>query len=157
MNLDQYKGPAAAYTHEHDAPVNVNREYKENLTFGQKTADIFVKSMGTWKFFIFQALFFTAWILVNTIQIMWNLFDPYPYQLMNLGMSVEAAFTAPIMLMSQNRQVAKDRMLAEETYNVNVKNEAELRIIMEQQAAHDDLMIHLLSQKGDTYDTNKHG
>jgi uncharacterized membrane protein len=72
--------------------------------------------------------------------------DPYPFILLNLALSFQAAYAAPIIMMSQNRQAAKDRLMAEQDYLVNTKAEEELKAVMQHLEAQDDLMLDLLHQ-----------
>lgn len=107
---------------------NVLRDLSEELTFGQKMADAVAAFGGSWAFI---GIFFSVlviWIVLNSY-ILLNLnksFDPYPYILLNLVLSMLAAIQAPIILMSQNRQAYKDRMRAEHDYEVNLKAELEI-------------------------------
>ncbi|MCG6533639.1 MAG: DUF1003 domain-containing protein [Syntrophales bacterium LBB04] len=111
-------------------PISTNlvQGIAEQLTLGQKLADKVASFGGSW---IFISLFFTAmilWIILNSF-ILINLkgaFDPYPYILLNLVLSMLAAIQAPIIMMSQNRQAYKDRLSAEHDYEVNLKAELEI-------------------------------
>lgn len=76
--------------------------------FGEKAADAITLGMGTWKFIIGQALFTATWIILNSIHGWTGAWDSYPYVLLNLVYSFQAGFTGPILLLSQNRQVARD-------------------------------------------------
>ena len=108
---------------------DVLTEHEESLTFGQRMADRVAAFGGSW---IFILLFFGVmilWIAINSyVLIQWNrhIFDPYPYILLNLVLSMMAAIQAPIIMMSQNRQAAKDRLDATHDYEVNLKAELEI-------------------------------
>ena len=108
---------------------DVLTEHEESLTFGQHMADRVAAFGGSW---IFILLFFGVmilWIAINSyVLIQWNrhIFDPYPYILLNLVLSMMAAIQAPIIMMSQNRQAAKDRLDATHDYEVNLKAELEI-------------------------------
>lgn len=116
---------------------NINLEFDRKLTFGEKLSDKLADFAGSW-FFICSFAFLTlSWITVNSILIIKKPFDPYPYILLNLMLSCLAAIQAPFILMSQNRQEAKDRMQAEYDYRVNLKAELEIRTLHEK-------MDHLL-------------
>lgn len=107
---------------------NTNREFDDKLTFGQQFADRIAAFVGSWPFIIlFIALLF-AWIVFNTLLMAraGKTFDPYPYILLNLMLSMVAALQAPLIMMSQNRQAAKDRFEAEHDYEVNLKAELEI-------------------------------
>jgi uncharacterized membrane protein len=106
---------------------NFNQEYDSHLTLGQRTADKVADFGGSWGFI---SLFFgviIVWIAVNSTVILARPFDPYPYILLNLGLSLLAAIQAPIIMMSQNRQEARDRLRAESDYKVNLKAEIEVQ------------------------------
>jgi uncharacterized membrane protein len=146
FNSKTYEGPAAKYSHDGDDPKNVNIEFKEQLTIGQKTADMVAKIVGSWKFILVQSAFFIFWMIIN-IMLAANYFinseswDPYPFILLNLMLSFEAAYTGPIIMMSQNRQAAKDRLMAESDFEVNQKAETEIKVIMEHLVSQDKLLF----------------
>lgn len=109
---------------------NINEVHDDQLTFGQRVADAVASVMGSWKFIIIQSVILVIWICINTIALFIH-FDGYPYILLNLALSFQAAFATPIILMSQNRQASKDRLSAEEDYNVNRKGEEETRQLIQ--------------------------
>ena len=107
---------------------DTNEDFDKAQTFGQKVADKVASFGGSWTFIIIFLGFLTAWIIWNSY-IFFNLpqaFDPYPYILMNLFLSMTAAIQAPIILMSQNRQSVRDRLDAAHDYEVNLKAELEI-------------------------------
>jgi uncharacterized membrane protein len=108
--------------------TNVVQNYSEKLTFGQKMADKVASFGGSWIFISISTGLIALWIFLNSfILIKLNgSFDPYPYIFLNLVLSMLAAFQAPIILMSQNRQAFKDRLSAEHDYEVNLKAELEI-------------------------------
>ena len=108
---------------------------KENLhkhpvyghrTLGQKLADDLTKYAGSWGFIIIFLFIIIAWISLNAFILLEKPYDPYPFILLNLGLSMVAAIQAPIILMSQNRQAERDRKKAELDYQVNKKAEKEI-------------------------------
>jgi uncharacterized membrane protein len=107
---------------------NIHQDLSEHATFGQKMADRVASFGGSWTFISLFAGVMVTWILLNSfILIRLNSsFDPYPYILLNLVLSMLAAIQAPIILMSQNRQAYKDRLTAEHDYEVNLKAELEI-------------------------------
>ncbi len=106
---------------------NLNVEFDRQLTFGQRLADQVAEFGGSWSFILCFGAVLLVWIAVNSIAVLRQPFDPYPYILLNLVLSCLAAMQAPIIMMSQNRQEAKDRMRAEHDYQVNLKAELEIR------------------------------
>jgi uncharacterized membrane protein len=112
---------------------NLAKDFSEQSTFGQRLADRVTAFGGSWTFIsIFGAILF-LWILLNFLLIIWmgSSFDPYPYILLNLVLSMLAAVQAPIILMSQNRETDKDRLNAEHDYEVNLKAELEIMALHE--------------------------
>lgn len=106
---------------------NVNDAFHESLTFGQVISDKIATFGGSWTFIGIFFGFIISWIVINTLWLAGEaIFDPYPFILLNLGLSTLAAFQAPIIMMSQNRQAAKDRLKQEATYEINLKLELEL-------------------------------
>jgi uncharacterized membrane protein len=99
-------------------------------THGQRAADILTEVMGSWGFLIGFILFLIAWIIVNLVAWVHH-WDPYPFILLNLALSCVSALQAPIILMSQNRQTERDRVMAKYDYQVNRKAEREIREIQE--------------------------
>jgi uncharacterized membrane protein len=100
------------------------------LTLGQKAADWVVVLVGSWGFIIGQSSLLVVWAILNVTAWIQH-WDPYPFILMNLVLSLQAAYTAPMIMMSQNRQAARDRVEAHNDYEVNLKAEVEIRSIME--------------------------
>lgn len=105
---------------------NVNDAYTEQAKFGQRVADKVASFGGSWKFIgIFFAVI-GGWILLNIPFFSSDPFDPYPFILLNLCLSTLAAFQAPIIMMSQNRQAAKDRIKQDLSYEINLKLELQV-------------------------------
>lgn len=118
---------------------NINIEFEEQLTLGQKLSDKLASFGGSWKFIIIFGAFLFLWIIINTIVIFSRHFDPYPFILLNLILSCLAAIQAPVIMMSQNRQEAKDRLRSRNDYIINLKAELEIRNLNEKV---DKLLIH---------------
>jgi uncharacterized membrane protein len=113
---------------------NVTQGFSEKMTFGQRLADKVAAFGGSWTFISLFAIVLVVWIILNSfilIRYSSKSFDPYPYILLNLFLSMLAAIQAPIILMSQNRQAYKDRMSAEHDYEVNLKAELEILTLHE--------------------------
>ncbi|HAO98744.1 MAG TPA: hypothetical protein DCQ83_01730 [Fibrobacteres bacterium] len=144
---------------------NTNREFTEKLTLGQRLADKMAAFGGSWTFiFIFAAVLLT-WVVLNSLILVHSgkFFDPYPYILLNLFLSMLAALQAPVIMMSQNRLAAKDRLDAAHDYEVNLKAELEILALHEKldalrekqwtelidiQQKQIDLLTKLLAEKG---------
>lgn len=95
---------------------------------GQKIADMVAAVVGSWRFVIIQSSLLALWIIANVIGFIQH-WDPYPFILLNLALSFQAAYTAPIIMMSQNRQAVIDRSSAKEDYTVNLKAELEIELL----------------------------
>jgi uncharacterized membrane protein len=106
---------------------NVKRD-KSQLTLGQKVADDVAAMMGSWKFIIIQSIILLIWIVLNITAFIQQ-WDPYPFILLNLALSFQAAYAAPFIMMSQNRQQDIDRTAAEHDYQINVKAELEIELL----------------------------
>jgi len=104
---------------------NPNEVIDEQLTFGQRLADSVVRFGGSWAFIVSFAAVLVAWVIVN-IGLATRAWDPYPFILLNLFLSMLAAVQAPVIMMSQNRQDAKDRLRSELDFSVNRKAETEI-------------------------------
>jgi uncharacterized membrane protein len=107
---------------------DANRAFEAELTFGERLADRVAAFGGSWTFIIIFWMALIAWIILNSYLLSrgGHAFDPYPYILLNLILSMLAALQAPIIMMSQNRQAAKDRLQARLDYEVNLKAELEI-------------------------------
>lgn len=110
--------------------VNVNQAFDRKLTWGEHLADRLATFGGSWTFISLFGLFLVGWVALNSAFLVHPM-DPYPFILLNLLLSCVAAIQAPIILMSQNRLEAKDRLRSEEEYKVNMKAELEIRLLHE--------------------------
>ena len=112
---------------------NTSQELAEQLTFGQRLADRVAAFGGSWIFISLFGAVLLVWIALNWFLLLRlnSTFDPYPYILLNLVLSMLAAIQAPVILMSQNRQAHKDRVDAEHDYEVNLKAELEIMALHE--------------------------
>lgn len=102
-------------------------ETHEPTSFGDRMADRVAAGGGSWAFIFFFLAVLVVWMIVNTVGLLTQPFDPYPYILLNLVLSCVAALQAPVIMMSQRRQEAKDRERAQNDYLINLKAELELR------------------------------
>ena len=119
---------------------NIDVEYEKRIPLGEALADKIAEFGGSWKFIIIFVGVLLLWILINSIVLTSRTFDPYPFILLNLVLSCLAAVQAPVIMMSQNRQEAKDRVRAQHDYQVNLKAELEIRHLHEK-------IDHLLSRQ----------
>lgn len=110
---------------------NVDKTFETKLTFADRLSDRIAAVGGSWRFIVGFGIFLAAWIAVNTVFLRMKAPDPYPFIFLNLILSCVAALQAPVIMMSQNRQEAKDRVRAEHDYKVNLKAELEIRHLHE--------------------------
>jgi uncharacterized membrane protein len=99
-----------------------------DLTIGQRIADQVAATMGSWKFIIIQSVLLAVWIVLNVTAFIQK-WDPYPFILLNLALSFQAAYAAPFIMMAQNRQQDIDRKEAENDYKINIKAELEIELL----------------------------
>jgi uncharacterized membrane protein len=118
---------------------NIEEDFVEKTTPGQRLEDKIASFGGSWTFIIAFFSFILIWMGINTWLLLRKPFDPYPFILLNLILSCIAAIQAPIIMMSQNRQEHKDRIRSEHDYKINLKAELEIQLLNEKI---DHLMIH---------------
>jgi uncharacterized membrane protein len=133
------------FKHDHPPIVNVNEAVDERLTVGQKVADGVASVMGSWRFIMTQAGIMVVWIMLNLVGWFYH-WDVYPFVLLNLAMSAQAAFATPLIMMSQNRQSEKDRLTAQNDYLTDCKGEEEIRHIMDHLYHQDDLILQVVQR-----------
>ena len=121
---------------------DVESEFEQKWSFGERMADRFATFGGSWAFLICFGVFLFLWIGMNSLVLISRPIDPYPFIFLNLLLSCLAAIQAPIIMMSQNRQEAKDRIRSQHDYKVNLKAELEIRHLHEK-------LDHLLSHQWD--------
>jgi uncharacterized membrane protein len=117
--------------HRQGFPAKISSHVQDvalGLTTGQKISDVVAKIVGSWKFIIIQSVCILAWIGYNSINGP-NAWDPYPFILLNLMLSFQAAYTAPAIMMSQNRLSEMDRQQASDDFEINVKAELEIELL----------------------------
>jgi uncharacterized membrane protein len=108
---------------------NWHDKHKEASNFGHRLADSVANGMGSWRFIIIQTLFVAAWMVLNVVGFIQH-WDVYPYILLNLLFSTQAAYAAPIIMMAQNRQNQRDRVQADSDYRTNVAAKKEIEQLM---------------------------
>jgi uncharacterized membrane protein len=119
---------------------NVEEELEQHWTMGERLADRIAAFGGSWTFLLCFAVFLLLWIGMNSLVLLWRPLDPYPFIFLNLILSCVAAVQAPVIMMSQNRQEAKDRARSQHDYQINLKAELEIRHLHEK-------VDHLLSHQ----------
>jgi uncharacterized membrane protein len=133
------------FKHDHPAVIDVNEVVDERMTVGQKVADTVAATVGSWRFIIIQSCILAIWLALNITGIVFR-WDPYPFILLNLMLSFQAAYAAPFVMMSQNRQSEKDRLTAQNDYLINCKGEEEVRFIMDHLDHQDTVLLQLVKR-----------
>ncbi|MCF7751702.1 DUF1003 domain-containing protein [Bacillus subtilis subsp. subtilis] len=125
-----------------------NRRLADQSTFGERLADKVASFGGSWKFILLFAGALVIWVLLNSEILGKTAFDPYPYIFLNLMLSMLAAIQAPVIMMSQNRQAMKDRLMASYDYEVNLKAELEIMSLHEKvDVVSHDTLLQILQQQ----------
>ena len=126
------------------ASTGAKRE-EDSLTVGQKVADTVAATMGSWRFIIIQSIILLFWIIANVTAVIMH-WDPYPFILLNLALSFQAAYAAPFIMMSQNRQQDIDRKEAENDHQINIKAELEIELLHQKIDALREKEVLMLTQ-----------
>ncbi len=105
---------------------NIQKSFEEQMSFGDRMADRLAELAGSWNFILTFLGLIVVWVILNATQLLFHAFDPYPFILLNLFLSLLAGLQAPVIMMSQNRQEERDRLRAENDYEVNLKAELEI-------------------------------
>ena len=111
--------------------ADIEKQFERKLTFGERLSDHIAEFGGSWKFLISFGAVLVIWIAINGVILATHAFDPFPFILLNLILSCLAAVQAPVIMMSQNRAEARDRLRAENDYKINLKAELEIRHLHE--------------------------
>lgn len=112
--------------------INWHQKHKSSLSMGDRLSDAVANGMGSWAFIIWQTIIVIIWMALNAVGFIYH-WDPYPFILLNLIFSTQAAYAAPIIMMAQNRQSQRDRIQADNDYQTNLEAKKEI----------EDLQIHL--------------
>lgn len=143
------------FSHDHPPVQNVNEVFSKRLTPGQRAADWVAATVGSWSFILLQSGLLAVWAMLNVTAYVRH-WDPYPFILMNLVLSLQAAYTAPVIMMSQNRQAMRDRLEAQHDYQIDEKAEMEIRAVLDHLAAQDRALeeMHglLVARVGDKHE-----
>ncbi len=118
---------------------NLNQQFERDLILSERIADKLATTVGSWSFIIGFGVFLLVWMAINTVLIIRHEFDPYPFILLNLVLSCLAAIQAPVIMMSQKRQESRDRLRADQDYQINLKAELQIRHL---NARMDQLITH---------------
>jgi uncharacterized membrane protein len=119
-----------------------HQQHADSMTFGQRIADSVASGMGSWRFIIIQTCIVAVWIVLNLVEVLFKPFDPYPFILLNLLFSTQAAYAAPIIMMSQNRAAQRDRLQADADFQTNIDSKKDI----------EDVQRHLSAMENEKLD-----
>lgn len=122
--------------------INWHQQHKSTLSVGDRLSDAVANGMGSWAFIIWQTLIVIIWMTLNAVGFIYH-WDPYPFILLNLIFSTQAAYAAPIIMMAQNRQSQRDRIQADNDYRTNLEAKKEIEALQVQ-------LTHIEIEKLDT-------
>ena len=141
------------FKHEHPTIFNVHELFEKQKSFGQQAADKVAIIVGSWKFIIIQSIILTIWVILN-ITAWLSHWDPYPFILMNLVLSLQAAYTAPIIMMSQNRDAERDLLAARNDYNINLKAEEEIRVVLDHLNSQNTALLQIYQMLNENFESS---
>ena len=140
---DTTAGTRVGHTEEHRPVRDVNQEVDRRTGRGERIASDLSRVIGSWTFVIFQAVVLALWLVLNAVTFLRH-WDGYPFHLLNLVLTFQAAFAAPIILMALNRTSQRDRIAAQQAYQDGVKAEEELKSVMTHLEVQDEVMLQVL-------------
>jgi uncharacterized membrane protein len=133
--------------HQHDHPPvrDLNREVDRKLTFTDRVASDFARLVGSWIFVLAQLGLMLVWVLLNALNLLRH-WDPYPFMFLNLVFSLEAAIWVSVVLMALNSQAERDRIRAQNEYELNVKAEEETKALMNHLMHQDEILLQIVNR-----------
>ena len=133
--------------HQHDHPPvrDLNREVDRKLTFPDRVASDFARLVGSWVFVIAQLALMLLWVLLNALNLLRH-WDPYPFMFLNFVFSIEAAIWVSVVLMALNKIADRDRIRAQNDYEVNVKAEEEVKALMNHLMHQDEILLQIVNR-----------
>jgi len=133
--------------HQHDHPPvrDLNREFDRRLNFTDRVASDFARLIGSWIFVLAQLGLMLLWVLLNALSVLRH-WDPYPFLFLNFIFSLEAAIWVSVVLMALNRQADRDRLRAQNEYELNVKAEEELKALMNHLMHQDEILLQIVNR-----------
>ncbi len=130
------------FRHQHPPVRNTNEIFEGKRSASVRASDRFASVVGSWKFIIIQTIILVMWVILNVTAWLYH-WDPYPFILMNLVLSLQAAYATPIIMMSQNRLAERDRIEAHNDFLLNVKSEEEVRVILDHLEAQNRALMEI--------------
>jgi uncharacterized membrane protein len=139
------------FSHAHPSLQTPHETYEREISMGQKAAEHVANMVGSWKFIIIQSTVIVLWCILN-VTVWIEHWDPYPFIFLNLVFSLASAYTAPLIMMSQNRQDEIDRIEARNDYVVNQKVEQEIHVVMNHLEAQNEALKRIYEELGSITD-----
>src|SRR5437867_10771228 len=133
--------------HQHDHPPvrDLTRDVERRLTFADRVAADFARLIGSWPFVLAQLGIIVLWIALNALNLI-RPWDSYPFRFLNMILSLEAAIWVSVVLMALNRQADRDRLRAQQDYELNVKDEEELKALMNHLMHQDEILLQIVNR-----------
>ncbi len=133
--------------HQHDHPPvrDLNRDAERRLTFADRVADDFSRLVGSWPFVLAQLGIIVVWIVLNALKLI-RQWDPYPFGFLNVVVAIEIAIWVSLVLMAINRMADRDRLRAQQDYELNVKAEEELKALMNHLMHQDEVLLQIVNR-----------
>ncbi len=133
--------------HQHDHPPvrDLNREADRRQGFAQRVGDDFARLVGSWIFVLVQAGIMVVWVVLNALNLIAR-WDPYPFQLLNFVLSLEAVLWVSVVLMALNRLSDRDRLRAQHDYEIDVKSEEEVKALMNHLMHQDEILLQIVNR-----------
>lgn len=133
--------------HQHDHPPvrDLNRDVERRLTFADRVADDFSRLVGSWPFVLAQLGIIVIWIILNALKLI-RQWDPYPFGFLNVVVAIEIAIWVSLVLMAINRMADRDRLRAQQEYELNVKAEEELKALMNHLMHQDEVLLQIVNR-----------
>jgi uncharacterized membrane protein len=134
--------------HQHDHPPvrDLNREVDRKLTFADRVASDIARLVGSWIFVLAQVSLMLLWVLLNGFSLLRGHWDPYPFLFLNFIFSLEAAIWVSVVLMAMNRQADRDRLRAQNEFELNIKAEEELKALMNHLMHQDEILLQIVNR-----------
>lgn len=143
--LDDITRNLVRHTHEHPPVRDVNQEIDRRTSRGERIAADLSRVIGSWTFMLFQGVLVALWVVVNVVAFLRH-WDGFPFLLLNLVLTFQAAFAVPVLFMALNRSAQRDRLASQQAFQEGVKAEEELKAVMTHLEVQDEVMLQVLQR-----------
>ena len=141
--LDDITRNLVRHTHEHPPVRDINQEVDRRASRGERIAADLSRVIGSWTFMLFQGVLVALWVAVNVVAFLRH-WDGFPFLLLNLVLTFQAAFAVPVVFMVLNRAAQRDRLAAQQAFQEGVKSEEEMKAVMTHLEVQDEVMLQVL-------------